>query len=63
MGENRLQKSSDLFHLGRTWFKLEAEISSILIGFLTPEKVLIPPPPHPIPLPCYLRFGCGVTSL
>lgn len=38
MGEKRLQKSSDLFHLGRTWFKLEAELKgSVSIGFLTPE--------------------------
>lgn len=38
MGENRLQKSSDLFHLGRTWFKLEAELkSSVFTGFLTAE--------------------------
>lgn len=49
------------FSFGQTWFKLEAEWkSSIFIGFLTPQYV-------PIllhhPVPCYLSFGCGVTSL
>lgn len=67
MGANRLQKSWDLFHLRRTWFetvwveKWEAELeSSIFIGFLTPEQMLILPCPS---VPCSLRFRCGVTSL
>lgn len=67
MGENRLQKSWDRFHLRRTWFKTvgvekwEAELeSSIFIGFLTPEQMPILPRPS---VPCYLRFRCGVTSL
>lgn len=67
IGANRLQKSWDLFHLRRTWFKTvwvekwEAELeSSIFSGFLTPEQMLILPRPS---VPCYLRFRCGVTSL
>lgn len=45
MGESRLQRSSHLFHFSRTSFKLEQLKSSALIGFLTPEKVLILPHP------------------